>query len=193
MTLLGPYVVGCALLAAAGIGKVFRPQATARALTEMAGWTRSLRRVSVAVRAGALVEATLGVYGIVAPTRLPAVLVVISYSSFAGFVLYARHSGARLSSCGCFSALDTPPTVLHVILDIGFAISAATLAIRGPSSTISSFLIHQPLHGVPFVVTCGIGAWLSYLAIVALPRLALLRPGSVVHSEGRAESMDDQR
>jgi methylamine utilization protein MauE len=190
MKFLGPYLVACMLLAVAGTAKTLRPHSTARALAALGGATFRLGWVSAAVRVGALFEATLGVVGAIALTRFPAALVCISYTGFTVFVLCARRKGAALSSCGCFSEPDSPPTLLHALLTVGFAASALGVAASGSTTVLGPYLARQPLHGAPFLLVCGIGTWLSYLVIVALPRLGLLRPAVLPHSKSQGEPND---
>ena len=54
-----------------------------------------------------------------------AALVAVSYLAFAGFVVVALRSGAPISSCGCFGKVDTPPSLVHVVIDLVLAAVAA--------------------------------------------------------------------
>ena len=88
---------------------------------------------------------------------------------------------APIASCGCFGKADTPPTRLHVAVNLGAVAAAVAVAVQ-PSAGLGVVLPRQPLAGVPFVllVACGVG--LCFLLLSSLPRTL-----SVVHqTEGRA-------
>ena len=55
------------------------------------------------------------------------------YLAFAGFVVVALRTGAPISSCGCFGKVDTPPSVVHVVLDLAFAGVAVAAAFAATS------------------------------------------------------------
>src|SRR6266550_3440753 len=122
----GPYAAAALLLAAGGLMKLARPHSTARALRS-AGLPNSI----VAVRIGAGVELVLAATAIVAGGTLPAAGIALSYLAFAAFIVLAYRRGGPVSSCGCFGEVDSPPTVLHVLLNIGAA-SAALVAWHAP-------------------------------------------------------------
>jgi hypothetical protein len=121
-------LVGAAalLLLAAGALKVADPTRTAGALAAR-GWAVP----AGVVRAGALVEATLGAATLVVGGRLLPALVAISYAGFAWFVLGALRSGAPVGTCGCFGRPDTPPRLVHVVVDAALALAAAAGAVAG--------------------------------------------------------------
>jgi hypothetical protein len=172
--LLGPYLIGCALLAVAGAAKAARPGDTARALHELVPAV-ALVPATVAVRAGAIVECALGVAALALPRPPLAGAVALSYLVFAGFVLLARRRGGPLATCGCFGAPDTPPTILHVVVNLGITVSAVAVAAHGFGGTLGDVLAQQPWHGVPLVVVSGLGAWLAFLTLVPLARLQAAR------------------
>ena len=74
-------------------------------------------------------------------------LVALSYLLFAAFVVVALRSGAPISSCGCFGKADTPPSVVHVVLDLLFAGVATAAAFTGDVA-LPDVLGDQPLLGV---------------------------------------------
>ncbi len=77
------------------------------------------------VRAGALAEAALGAVALAFPRPATGALVALSYLCFFGVVgLVARRRGGPLATCGCFGRPDTPPTVLHLVLDLVLAAAA---------------------------------------------------------------------
>jgi hypothetical protein len=180
MELIGPYLIGCTLLVVAGAMKVVRPDDTARALAPLVparlGALANVQRLRAVIRGVALVEAGLGVVAIVVPRAVPAALVAASYVLFAGVVAYARARGGALASCGCFGTPDSPATLLHVAVDLVFAVAAVFVATSAPAgATIFSVLDHQPLHGVALLTVSAVGAWLTYLTLSFLGSLQAAR------------------
>ncbi|HLH47091.1 MAG TPA: MauE/DoxX family redox-associated membrane protein [Acidimicrobiales bacterium] len=174
MVLFAPYLAACALLAVAGVAKAARPADTARALAQsLPAW--AVRPSRLAVRAGAGLEAALGVAALVWPARPLAAAVAASYLAFCAFVLVARARGGALASCGCFGTPDTPPTLSHVAVDAVAAAAAATVAAAGRTGLLGPVLAHQHDHGWPLAVLAAVLAWLAYLVLVPLTRLGALR------------------
>jgi hypothetical protein len=182
MELIGPYLIACVLLIVAGVAKAVRPADTARALGGLVPvpyrWLRG------AVRVGSVAEAALGVVAVALPRPGPAWLVAVSYAGFAVIVAVARSKGAAISSCGCFGTPDTPATMLHVVVNVGLAVAAATVALAGVTGTVASVLSHQPLHGLPLVAVSGLGAWLVYLALSGLASVQAARRLTAVSFRG---------
>jgi methylamine utilization protein MauE len=174
MALLGLYLVACALLVAAGLMKVVRPHDTARALAySFSRWPS--RSGPAVVRCAALAEAGLGVVALIGPARPLAVGVACSYAAFGVFVIYARSRGGPLATCGCFGAADTPPTVLHVVVDAVLLVATVSVAVSLPPQPVSTTVAHQYGHGVPLVAASAVAAWLCYLVLAPLARLGALR------------------
>ena len=128
------------------------------------------------VRVGALAEAVLGAAAVVFPRPVIAALVACSYVAFFGFVAYARWQGGPLATCGCFGRPDTPPTPLHLLIDLVLATAAAVVATaaRG-AETLGSQLAHQPGAGVPLLFASAVGLWLAVLALSSLAALTAAR------------------
>jgi hypothetical protein len=170
----GPFAIAAALLVAGGATKAARPGDTANALRAV-----HLPASALLVRLGGLTEAAVGIAALAVGDRTTAILVAISYAAFAGFVAVALRSGAPISSCGCFGKADTPPTRLHVIVDLAAVVAAAVVAIQPPAG-LGSVLAGQPLAGVPFVALVASGVGLSFLTLSSLPRTlaAIHLPGA---------------
>ena len=130
--LAGPFAIAAVLLAVGGALKAVRPHDTAQALAAV-----GLRFPRVRSRAGRGSRRRCGRSGHRrrrAPRRRTGALLRwsrLSYLAFAGFVVVALRSGAPISSCGCFGKVDTPPSVVHVVLDLAFAAVAAAAAVVG--------------------------------------------------------------
>lgn len=176
----GPYLAGCLLMVAAGLAKAGRPHDTARAVAEVVRVRRSLlsfRAAAILVRGLAIAELAIGLAGFFAPSPVSAGMVAGSYAGFSGFVLTAMVRGGPLATCGCFAKADTQPTVTHVLLTLGIAASAATIAdTTGPGwSLLWSFVGHQPLDGVPMLLSAAALAVVAWLAMTLLPNLRSAR------------------
>ena len=162
MVLAGPFAAAAVLLVVAGVGKVRRPRDTARALTLLG---LPLRDWSVRlIGAG---EVALGVAALSVDHWAVATLVALAYAAFAGVVALALVRGGPLSSCGCFGKPDTPPTRLHLGLNLGAVAVAATAP-----APLAAVVAEDSARAVPFVALVALTAWFTYLAIA---RLAPLR------------------
>jgi hypothetical protein len=174
--LIGLYLVAAGLLVVAGVGKAMRPDDTARALAVLSPGSPSLRPLRWAVRLGALAEAGLGVVAILFPRPVTAALVSFSYVCFAVVVAFARQRGGPLATCGCFGRPDTPPTLLHLVLDLALAGAAAAVAVGAPGDgSLVAQLAHQPGAGLPLLFVSAVGIWLTALALSALAALTAAR------------------
>lgn len=172
MELIGLYLIAAGLLVVAGAAKAAQPDDTARAMAALLPGSPSLRLLRWAVRAGALAEAALGAVALVFPRPATAALVALSYLCFFGVVAYARRRGGPLATCGCFGRPDTPPTFLHMVLDLALAAAATALALVAPShGTLATQLAHQPWAGFPLLFASAVGLWLTALALSALAAL----------------------
>ena len=168
-TLAGPFLVTIVVLAGAGALKVVRPAFTARAIREM-----GLPVTPAIVRAGALVELAIAAGALVGGGRPLAALVAASYAGFAVFVLAALRRGTPLSSCGCFGADDTPPTGVHLGLNVAAAAVAGAVALTGSGAgglTEITNLEGSLLLRVAFLASTAASAWLAYVALTVLPKL----------------------
>jgi hypothetical protein len=182
--LIGLYLIAAGLLCVAGVAKAAHPDDTALAMTALVPGRPPLRLVRAAVRAGALVETALGAAAIVFPRPATAALVALSYLVFFAVVAYARWRGGPLATCGCFGRPDTPPTALHLVIDLALAAVAATVAVTAPpANTLGLQLAHQPWAGFPLLFVSAVGLWLTALALSALGALTAARraaqPGPV--------------
>jgi hypothetical protein len=166
--LSGPVFVLTALLALAGAFKLVRPTLTSGALRAM-----HLPSHPALVRVLGLAELLLGVSALVTGARPLLALASAAYLGFAAFVAAALASGAPLQSCGCFGQRETPPTVVHLAVNLTAAIVLLAAA-AGDLPKPAEVLADQPWHAAPFVLLVLISLELSYLVLTALP--AVLTP-----------------
>jgi hypothetical protein len=162
--LAGPFAIACVLLAVGGVAKAIRPVDTSGALRAM-----RLPSSPTLVRVGGVAEALIAVAALVTAFWLLAYLVAASYLAFTLFVFGALRAGKPLSSCGCFGKIDTPPSVIHVAIDLAAAAVAVGIALTGDAA-LPHVLENQPLAGVPFLLLVAMGAYLTFLAFSALPK-----------------------
>jgi Methylamine utilisation protein MauE len=161
----GPFLVAALLLTVAGALKAMDPVMTTGAL-QRAG----IRVPALAVRIGGAIEVVIGVAAIATGALVPAALVALSYLLFSGFVLLALIRHIPIGSCGCFGKVDTPPSVVHLVVNTG-AIVAATAVALGPGGGIGEVLADQALLGLPFLLLVGIATSSAFLALTVLPQL----------------------
>lgn len=119
--------VTCLVLVAAGASKVVSPTATGSTLTAL-----GLPGGEASARALGAIELVVGLAGLAVGGRATAALVSLGYAAFAVVVVAARRR--ELPSCGCFGARPTPPSPVHVAVNITCAAVAATAAVASPDA-----------------------------------------------------------
>lgn len=160
----GPAIASAFLLAIGGTAKVLRPANTSHAL-------RSLRLPAApfAVRLLAVAEIGVALGALAGGGRDAWLLVAGAYLGFACFVGFAMSRGGPVSSCGCFGAPDTPPTLVHVLVTV--AASAVAFATAGePPGPVPDALVDMPLLGLPFLLVTACCVWFAHAAVTVLPR-----------------------
>jgi hypothetical protein len=163
--LAGPWTVVCGLLLLGGALKAARPADTARALRAL-----DVPGPERLIRLGGLAEVAIAAAALATGARSFALLVAASYVGFLVFVIAALRSDTPLSSCGCFGRIDTPPTWIHVCLNVVAAGIAVAAAITPPPG-LASLAAEQPGWGIPFVFVAAVGVYLVFVMLTALPRL----------------------
>lgn len=163
--LVGPFTAVVAVLAAGAVLKALKPADTARAISAF-----GLPASPLVVRLLCAVEAVIAVGALLLGNRTLAALVAFSYAGFAAFVVIALRRKLPLATCGCFGAVDSPPTPLHVILNLTAAAVAGAVALNDGWSPVT-VIADQPLAGLPFLVLTATAAYLMYLCLTLLPHL----------------------
>jgi hypothetical protein len=167
--LAGPFTIAAVLLAVGGALKAVRPRDTAQALVAVGLRFPRYVPARAAVRIGGAVEVVVGLGALITGGPVFAALVALSYLAFAAFVAVALRRHAPISSCGCFGKVDTPPSIVHVVIDLGATAVAAGAAVVG-GVALPDVLADQPLFGIPFVFLVLIGLSLVFLAFTSLPK-----------------------
>ncbi|MEY2421818.1 MAG: hypothetical protein QOI95_1885 [Acidimicrobiaceae bacterium] len=170
--LAGPVVVVAALLALAGGLKIIRPAPTAGALRAM-----RLPAALPLVRLLGIGEVTIGVAAGVTFARPVLVLLAAAYLAFAAFVTAALGANTPLQSCGCFGQADTPPSAVHVGLNLAAAGTAFAAALSDTPG-LAVTLPDQPWNAIPFVLLVVICVHLCVLLVTVLPQALGSRPGA---------------
>ena len=163
--LAAPFFAAAALLALAGAAKVRRPQPLGRALR-----TLGLPSASGVVRAFGTLEVGVGVLALVDPAPASALALAALYGVFTAFLLWAIVARVPLDSCGCLGERDTPPSVVHVTLDLAAAV-VAILVSRTSLESAPLFLAHLSYLAVPFAVGLAAAGYLAYLSVALAPEL----------------------
>lgn len=168
--LAGPAYASAMLLAIGGTSKIFRPANASHALRGL-----RLPAAPFGVRLLAVAELGVAVGALADGGRHAWLLVAGAYLGFACFVVLAMSRGGSVSSCGCFGAPDTPPTLVHVLVtSSAFALAFAT-AVGHPTGPLSDALADMPLLGLPFLLATGCCVWFAYAAVAVLPKTARWR------------------
>lgn len=156
---------GALLVLAAGIFKVSRPAETAGAL-EAVGLPRSVRLVRL-LGAG---EVVLGLAAVSLSRPMILAVLAIAYLGFAAFSIAAIFAKTPLRSCGCFGKVDTPPSWVHVGVNLVLA-GAAVVAAFGRDGL-------GEVAGVAPWIGVAVLAYLTYGLLSALPMAQAARSGA---------------
>ncbi len=160
-----PYAAAAILLLVAGVPKVLDPGPTSRA-AQQAGLPSS----AVLVRLLGVAEAVVGAAALLVAGPVPAMGVALAYLGFAAVVTRALVRG-DVDSCGCFNGEDSPPSALHVALDLGLAAAAVAVAL-GPAASWPGLAADEPAATLVAALLALTVAGLVYVVMARLPRLA---------------------
>ena len=161
----GPFLIAAVLLAGAGAAKVVDPTMTVGALRGL-----GVRVPPIAVRGAGAAELVLAIAAASTGAPALAVMVGISYVAFTGFVVMALTRRAPIGSCGCFGKVDTPPSVIHIVVNLAAAFAAFMVAARDGDNLLAT-LARQPLEGVPLLLLVAVGAYAAFAALTLVPQL----------------------
>ena len=172
--LFGIVIAGTWLLLAASIAKLIKPNYTTIALR-----SAGIPVTNWLIRVGALSELAICA-GVLIPFNHKAgvaflMLMAISYLGLGAFVAIAIVRDIPLSSCGCFGEVDSPPTVLHVIINCLYALAIGIYALDTHGKSVFRISAGTGWSGAAVIATSLVIAYLSYLALTELPRLLAVR------------------
>ena len=163
----GPFTIAVVLLAVGGAFKAASPADTAKALrgVGLPGWP-------LLVRLGGVLEIAVAAAALVTGGRVGASLVAVSYLGFAAFVGAALARGVPIATCGCFGKADTPPSVVHLVVNLAAAATAIAVVVD-PGVALADVVADQPLAGAPYLILTATGVYLTFLALTRLPQVLL--------------------
>ena len=161
----GWFFLSAALLLVSGGAKLRDPTPTAGALR--AATLPSARPLVFLLAAG---ETIVGAGSLLLGGRIFGWLLAGLYMGFAVFVAVALRRRLPIASCGCFGKTDTPPSLLHLVLNLT-AVGGGIRAAITPSRPLVAALAGQPLLGIPYLAFLAVGTFLAYLVLSDLPRL----------------------
>jgi hypothetical protein len=121
----------------------------------------------------AVAEIATGAASLLAGGALAGWAMAVLFGAFLWFVAFALQRRIPISSCGCFGKADTPPSVVHLLLNAG-GLAGGVWAALLPSRPLLSVLGDQPLAGLPYLGFLAAGTYAAYLLLTALP--VLLKP-----------------
>ncbi|MDH3753659.1 MAG: hypothetical protein OEU32_07280 [Acidimicrobiia bacterium] len=162
--LIGIYGAATALLSIAGGLKLVDPLPAVAALRGV-GVTAS----PTTVRIAAAGECLLGAVAFVQPSAVVAIGVGVVYAAFVLFVTVAMRAGDGATSCGCFGRDDTPPDVMHVILNGSLAAVAIGVATSGAGAPVE-VIDDGVATGIATLAAITLLTYLLIIAYSVLPR-----------------------
>lgn len=159
----GPVTAVMILLLIAGAQKIVDPSTTSGAL-RAAGLPGS----PLLVRLLGLLEVAAGVVFLVWGGALAPVVAAILYAGFAWFVINALARKLPISSCGCLGSTETPPTMVHVFMNV----SAVVVLVAGaivPVGPLGGLIGADWSVAVPYVLLVGVSVYMLYALLTVLP------------------------
>ncbi len=159
-----PFFVASTILALGGVAKVREPEHLSQVLrvTELPSRLAFVRIVGC-------FELAAGVAALIRPDVWTGTAVSALYALFALFLVWVIARKVPVSSCGCLGARETPPSLIHVVLNLGAVAAAVTVASGIRPAGLVSFLAHLSYLGVPFVIGASAIGYLAYLSVALLP------------------------
>jgi hypothetical protein len=156
----GLFFVICEVLVISGITKILSPVPTSAALSDV-GLPSSI----FYARCLGFLEVILGILGITFGGRYFPLFVGCLFAFFSIFMVIALRNG-HMASCGCFGSSNTPPSIIHLLANLGFmVISLIAIGTSGLSDTLEK----QPASSVPFLISILLGALLIFLSLALGP------------------------
>jgi hypothetical protein len=126
----------------------------------------------------------IGAVALAAASVVAAPLVATSYAAFFVFVANALVRHLPIASCGCFGKADTPPSRVHLGVNLGACVAALAMVID-PALAPFDVLIGERPGGVAFALLVVVGVGAAFGALTVLPGP---RPGSRASDESGAAS-----
>jgi hypothetical protein len=168
VVLAGPYAVAALLLGIAGIAKVVHPGSAQRALIKL-----GLPVPGGLLRVAAGGEVCLAGASLATGNQVVAAAVAASFLAFTLFVAIAMVRPTTIGDCGCFGSAESPPTLVHLVINGALTLVAAVASATGVRSLFTEVRVRSGV-GVPFVALVALAAWFAYLCLSELATLVAL-------------------
>ena len=162
MTAFGPLAVMAIVLVVSGAFKIADPRSSEDMLRAL--WLGS---TPAAARTLGAAEICLGAATVLSAGRLLAAALASVYLVFAIASLRLRRTAPE-RSCGCFGSRSTPPSSLHVAVDLGGCAAGAAAVATGAPGAIGGWW-RLPYAGVPEAIAIAVAAWLVVVVMTTLP------------------------
>lgn len=159
--------IALGLLGASGVLKWFDPEPTTGAMS--AARLPSSNAVS---RILALVEVTVSIAALLAG-GIPVLVAAGLYTAFTVFTLVALVTDLPLQTCGCFGREDTPPTVIHVSINVAATAALLFVFFTGAGPIDWAMPAFELILYLGFTV---LGVYAIYLMMTRLPQVLELDP-----------------
>ena len=157
--------ISALVMVAAGAAKFVRPRPTAIALRSV-----GLRVPVVVIRGFSLFELIVAGDSLVENSVWSRAVLAASYLGLGGFIAVALVRGLPLASCGCFGEPDTPPTVAHLVLNLGLA-CGALMALSDDAPAPGSVLVRTPGAGAVATIGVAVATACCILVLTTLARV----------------------
>jgi hypothetical protein len=178
---IGAFGIACGVLMVSGAFKLVQPGGVAGAVQTLG--------VRVPRWSGRLIgsaEITVGAAGLAVPGPFPAIAVGTAYLAFAAVVVVLMRRGE--ASCGCFGEIESPPSALHVAIDLGAAAAALGHA-AATSPSIFEFARSLGWQTVPFLGLIAIGVLCTVAILTVLPAVVAQTRAAAAEADARHERL----
>ena len=99
---------------------------------------------------------------------VPAAVGAGFYLAFGVFVMVALIKDLPISNCGCLGSTETPPTVIHVLMNLGAA-AVLVLAVIIPVAPLGGLVGQEVKTVVPYILFLGGSVYMLYALLTVLP------------------------
>jgi uncharacterized membrane protein YphA (DoxX/SURF4 family) len=161
----GWFFATAALLVVSGVNKLVDAAPTTGALR-----SAGLPSGREAVWALASLEVVVGAANLISASRFFALAQSALFVAFGSFVAFALWRRIPIASCGCFGRSDTPPTFLHLLVNMAASAGAIVVALSGPRS-LWELISGQPMVGLPYLGFVVFATYALYLVLTLLPQV----------------------
>lgn len=178
----GAFAIACGVLLVSGAFKLVQPAGVAGAVQ-----TLGVKMPRWGGRLIGSAEIAAGAAGLAAPGPIPAIAVGVAYLAFAVVVVALMRRGD--ASCGCFGQIESPPSGLHVAIDVGAAISALGFTAATSSSVFEYSRALAWGEAVAFFALVAIGVLCTVAILTVLPGVIAQTRAAASEAEARHERL----